>query len=75
MRPSGSAESTMNSVTSSAADPATTNTFQPPADAVDFSTKPELRSASCRSHDHSSNQHDAPQTARDVTEPASTSRK
>ena len=50
MRPSGSAESTMNSVTSSAAGPATTNTFQPPAAAVAFSTKPELQSASCRLH-------------------------
>ena len=50
-RPPGSAESTMNSATSSAADPATTNTFQPPADAVTSSITLASRSASCRPHD------------------------
>ena len=68
-RPTGSADSTMNFVTSSAADPATTNTFQPLADAVAFSTTPELRSASADCMISASNQHAAPQTARDVTEP------
>jgi hypothetical protein len=44
------AESMMNSVTSSAADPIKTNTFQQPADAVTFSGTPASRWASCRSH-------------------------
>ena len=43
------AESMMNSATSSAADPVTTNTFQQPADAVTFSSTPASRWASCRS--------------------------
>jgi hypothetical protein len=38
-----SAESTMNSATSSAADPVTTNTFRQPADAVAFSIMPASR--------------------------------
>jgi transposase-like protein len=50
-RPTGSAESTMNSETSSAADPVTTNTFLQPGDAVTSSTMHASRSASCRSHD------------------------
>ena len=41
----------MNSATSSAADPVTTNTFQQAADAVTFSSTPASRWASCRSHD------------------------
>jgi hypothetical protein len=51
MRRTSSAESAMNSATFSAADPATTNTFQPPADAVTSFTMPELRSRACRPHD------------------------
>jgi hypothetical protein len=43
------AESMMNSATSSAADPITTNTFQQPADAVTFSGTPASQWASCRS--------------------------
>ena len=50
-RPAGSAESTMNSETSVAADPVTTNTFLQPGDAVTFSTTHASRSASCRLHD------------------------
>ena len=50
-RPTGSAESTMNSETSFAADPVTTNTFLQPGDAVTFSTTHASRSASCRLHD------------------------
>ena len=45
-----SAESTMNFATSSGADPATTNAFQQPPDAVTFSITPASRWASCRSH-------------------------
>jgi len=45
------AERAKNVVTSSAADPATTNTFQPLADAVTSSVRLALRSASCRPHD------------------------
>jgi hypothetical protein len=41
MRRTSSAESAMNSATFSAADPATTNTFQPPADAVTSFTMPD----------------------------------
>jgi predicted nucleic acid-binding protein len=44
------AESMMNSATSSAAGPVTTNTFRQPADAVTFSSTPASRWASCRSH-------------------------
>jgi hypothetical protein len=40
----------MNSVTSSAADPVTTSTFQQAADADTFSSAPASRWASCRSH-------------------------
>ena len=50
-RPTNSAESTMNSGTSFAADPVTTNTFLQPGDAVTFSTTHASRSASCRLHD------------------------
>jgi hypothetical protein len=49
-----SAASTMDSATSSAADPATTNTFQPPADAVTSSITLALRSASCGPHGQNS---------------------
>src|ERR1700693_4418987 len=49
-RQTDSAESTMNSATSFAADPVTTNTFPQAADAVAFSTTPASRWASCRSH-------------------------
>ena len=44
-------ESMMNSATSSAADPVTTNTFQQPADADTFSSAPASRWALCRPHD------------------------
>ena len=43
--------------TFSAADPATTNTSQPPADAVTSFIMPELRSRSCRSHDQLFSRH------------------
>jgi hypothetical protein len=46
-----SAESTMNSATSSAADLVTTNTFQQPAGAVASSVTLASGLASCRSHD------------------------
>jgi hypothetical protein len=64
-----SAESTTNSATSSAADPATTNTFQQPADAVTFSITPASQWASCKSDNQEIGPRDAAQTARDVTEP------
>ena len=64
----------MNSATSFAADPVTTNTFQQPADAVAFSTTPASRWASCRSHNQKIRPRDALQTARDVTEPAKSPR-
>ena len=70
MRQTGSAESTMNSAISSAADPAITNTFQQPADAVAFSITPVSRLASCRLHDQNIQPRGATQTARDVTEPS-----
>ena len=69
-RPTGSAESTMNSETSFAADPVTTNTFLQPGDAVTFSTTHASRSVSCRSQDqHNSHRSLHHITARDVTEP------
>jgi hypothetical protein len=68
-RPTGSAESTMNSVSSSTADPATANMFQPPVDAVVFSTKPELQSACCRLHDLSVKPARCVATGADMTEP------
>src|SRR5260370_34202683 len=49
-RQTDSAESTMNSAPSFAADPVTTNTFPQAADAVAFCTTPASRWASCRSH-------------------------
>jgi hypothetical protein len=51
MRPNDSAANTMNSATSSAADPVTTNTFPQPAVAAASFVTPELRLASCKSHD------------------------
>jgi hypothetical protein len=50
-------EYVMNSATSSAADPVTTNTFQQPADAVIFSSTPASRWASCRSHNQKGRRH------------------
>jgi hypothetical protein len=52
-RQTDSAVSRMNSATSSAADPVTTNTVQQTADAVAFSIAPASRWASCRSHNQS----------------------
>ena len=50
-RPTGFAASMTNSETSFAADPATTNTFLQPVDAVASSIMLASRSVSCRSHD------------------------
>jgi hypothetical protein len=69
VRPTIFAASTMNFVTSFAADPVTISTFHPSA-AVDFSITPALQCASCRPHDQqNSASAPAPQLARDVTEP------
>ena len=70
-RPTGSAASMTSSATSSAADPAITNTFQQPIGAVASSIMLASRSVSCRSHDqHNSHRSLHHITARDVTEPS-----
>ena len=53
MQPTGFAESTMNSVTSSAAAAVTTNTFLPAVDAVTSSIMPASRWALCKPLDQS----------------------
>ena len=53
MQPTGFAESTMNSVTSSAAAAVTTNTFLPPVDAVTSSIMLASRWALCKPLDQS----------------------
>ena len=70
MRPTASAANTMNSTTSSAADPATTNTFRPPADAVAPFVVLASLSASCKSHDQEKSHHPIRcKSAQGVTEP------
>jgi hypothetical protein len=70
MQPTGFAESTMNSATSSAAAAVTTNTFLPPVDAVTFSIMLASRWALCKPLDQSIRAAHCSTMARGMTDPA-----